>query len=300
MGNSGRLDRSGDKPNDIDLIALRGREDREGRHEMRSVGKELDFASSETVPSEVEAAWPGWQELHPELRVVDAGGLRAWLKQVPGEESDRVLCVLARRASEQGDDDHAARVALVWALLPGAGCMASRYRHLPNPNFMVAEQLWIQASQFPWRTTSKVAANVLAKVRNEVLREIGASARPDPAERLNASAIQYVDTWRSHIAPAEPTGANELHDLLEHAVDTQVITPWDRALLLMAVDVGYDASWALKRDSCLGGFTGNAFSALVAERLGCSARTVRRRIHLTIQALRDSLPHMLDEIRDAA
>ncbi|MDQ7991234.1 MAG: hypothetical protein AAGC63_00450 [Propionicimonas sp.] len=267
---------------------------------MRSVGKELNFASSESVPGEVEAAWPGWQELHPELRVVDAGGLRAWLKRVPGEESDRVLRVLARRASEQDDDDHAARVALVWALLPGAGCLASRYRHVPNPNFMVAEQLWIQASEFPWRTTSKVAANVLAKVRNEVLREIGASSRPDPAERLNASATQYVDTWRSHIAPAEQTGAGELHDLLDHAVDTQVITPWDRALLLVAVEVGYDASWALKRDSCLGGLTGNTFSALVAERLGCSARTVRRRIHLTIQALRDSLPHLLDELRDAA
>jgi hypothetical protein len=267
---------------------------------MRSVGRELDFASSEAVPGEVEAAWPSWQELHPELRVVDASGLRAWLKQVPGEESDRVLCVLARRASEQGEDDHAARVALVWALLPGAGCLASRYRHLPNPNFMVAEQLWIQASEFPWRTTSKVAANVLAKVRNEVLREIGASTRPDPSERLYASAIPYVDTWRSQVAPTEPSGADELHDLLDHAVDTQVITPRDRALLLVAVDVGYDASWALQRDSCLGGFTGNAFSALVAERLGCSARTVRRRVHLAVQALRDSLPHLLDEVRDAA
>ena len=267
---------------------------------MRSVSRELDFASSEVVPGEVEAAWPGWQELHPELRVVDAAGLRAWLKQVPGEESDRVLCVLARLASEPGEDDHAARVALVWSLLPGAGCLASRYRHVPNPNFMVAEQLWIQASEFPWRTTSKVAANVLAKVRNEVLREIGASPRPGPAERLNASAVQYVDTWRSHIAPAEQTGADELHDLLDHAVDTQVITSWDRALLLVAVDVGHDASWALKRDSSLGGFTGNTFSALVAERLGCSARTVRRRIHLAIQALRDSLPYLLDEVRDAA
>lgn len=267
---------------------------------MRSVGKELDFASSEAVPGEVEAAWPGWQELHPELRVVDAGGLRAWLKLVPGEESDRVLCVLARRASKQGDDDHAARVALVWALLPGAGCLASRYRHVPNPNFMVAEQLWIQASEFPWWTTSKVAANVLARVRNEVLREIGASTRPDPAERLYASSIQYVDTWRSHIVPTEPTGADELHDLLDHAVETQVITPWDRALLLVAVEVGYDASWALKRDSCLGGLTGNAFSAVVAQRVGCSARTVRRRIHLAIQALRDALPHLLDELRDAA
>ena len=267
---------------------------------MRSVGRELGFASSEVVPGEVEAAWPGWQELHPELRVVDASGLRAWLKRVPGEESDRVLRVLARRASVLGDDDHAARVALVWALLPGAGCLASRYRRVPNPNFMVAEQLWIQASEFPWQTTSKVAANVLAKVRNEVLREIGASTRPDPAERLNASAIQYVDTWRWHIAPAEQTGADELHDLLDHAVDTQVITPWDRALLLVAVDVGYDASWALKRDSCLGGFTGNAFSALLAQRLGCSARTVRRRIHVAVRALRDSLPHLLDEIRDAA
>lgn len=267
---------------------------------MRSVGRELGFASSEAVPGEVEAAWPGWQELHPELRVVDASGLRAWLKRVPGEESDRVLCVLARRASGQGDDDHAARVALVWALLPGAGCLASRYRHVPNPNFMVAEQLWIQASEFPWQTTSKVAANVLAKVRNEVLREIGASTRPDPAERLHASAIRYVDTWGSHIVADEPSGADELHGLLDHAVDTQVITSWDRALLLVAVEVGYDASWALKRDSCLGGFTGNAFSALVAERLGCSARTVRRRVHHAVRALRDSLPHLLDEIRDAA
>lgn len=105
--------------------------------------------------------------------MVDADGLREWLREVPAGESDPVLLVLARRASPEGERDRVAATALVWALLPGVYRVARRHHYVERIDFIVAEQLWMQAREFPWQTKTKVAANVVGEVRYQVLRALG-------------------------------------------------------------------------------------------------------------------------------
>jgi hypothetical protein len=263
------------------------------------VARELGIASAKVVPEEVAAAWPLWQELHPELRVVDADGLRGWLREVPAGESDPVLLVLARRASPEGERDRVAAAALVWALLPGVYRVARRYHYVERIDFIVAEQLWMQACEFPWQTKTKVAANVVGEVRYQILRALGVSNRPDPSERLNASAVRLVDTLRWQVA-TEPSPAEELRDLLDHAVDHGVITFLDRALLLDVVETAWEFEDSVSISGVLGGLCSEELTSRIAARMGCTSRTVRRHILAAVKALRASLPGLLDEIREVA
>lgn len=263
------------------------------------VARELGFASTTVVPDEVAVAWPVWQELHPQLRMVEAGRLREWLRQAPAGESDPVLLVLARRASLEGERDHVAAKALVWCLLPGAHLVARRYHHVERIDFIVAEQLWMQACEFPWQTKTKVAANVLRDVRYNVLRELGVSNKPDPEERLYSSALRFVDTvqWA---APSQPTAAEELHELLDLAVEEWVISRFERHLLLEAVNVAYELEHTIKSTGVLGGLVAPRICAKVAERFGMSVRTTRRRITDAITALREWIAPRIGEVRDVA
>ena len=263
------------------------------------VARELGIASTSVVPDGVAAVWARWQALHPELRVVDTGNLREWLRRVPAEESDPVLLVLARRASKAGGGDSVAALALVWCLLPGAQLVARRYYHVENIDYVVAVELWFQACEFPWQTKAKVAANVVGEVRYQVLRELGVSNRPDPSERLNASAVRLVDTLRWQVA-SEPSPAEELRDLLDHAVDHGVITFLDRALLLDIVETAWEFEDSVSISGVLGGLCSEELTSRIAARMGCTSRTVRRRILVAVKALRASLPGLLDEIREVA
>ncbi|MCA0251672.1 MAG: hypothetical protein LCH76_05165 [Actinobacteria bacterium] len=263
------------------------------------VARELGIASTTAVPESVAAVWPHWQELHPELRVVDPPNLRGWLRRVPAEESDLLLRVLARRASEAGDSDKVAALALAWCLLPGAQLVARRYYHVENIDNIVAVEVWFQVCEFPWLTKAKVAANIVGEVRYQVLRQLGVSNRPDPSERLNASAVRLADTLRWQ-ALTEPTPAQELRDLLDHAVDHQVITFVDRALLLDAVETAWEFESSVSISGVLGGICSEDLTSRIAARMGCTSRTVRRRILAAVKALRASLPALLEEIREVA
>lgn len=265
---------------------------------MASVASELGLDRSVT-PAEVVAAWPAWQELHPELRIVDADSLRLWLHRVPAEDSDPVLLVLARRASPEGDGDSVAVLALVWMLLPGASRVASRYWWAPDIDFIVAEQLWLWVCAFPWQTTTKVAGNIMGRLAHQVRREIGWSSRPDPNERLNASAVRYVDALEVPV-PNDPPASDELKELLDHAVDTGVISAWARWFLLMVVETAWECEDAVGVPASLGGLGSPALCGKVAERLGLSARTVRRRLQQAVWALRRSLPGLVDDLREVA
>lgn len=266
---------------------------------MSGVAKGLAFASTSVTPAEVVEVWPVWQGLHPELRVVEADDLRMWLNRVPAEESDPVLQVLARRASGDGLNDWTARRALVWMLLPGAIRVASRYWWSPGIDFIVAKQLWIWVSAFPWQTTCKVAGNLMGRLAHEVRREIGKSSRPDPNERLNASSVQYLDALELPV-PNDPSPAKELGELLDHAVETEAISPWRRWFLLVVVETAWDFEDEVGVPAGLGGLGSPALCARVGERIGLSARTVRRRLQETVHALRRSLPGLVDDLREAA
>ena len=218
---------------------------------MASVASELGLDRSMT-PEEVVVAWPVWRESHPELGVVEATGLRGWLNRVPAQESDRVLLVLARRASPEGEGDPVAALALVWMLLPGASRLASRYWWVPDIDFIVAEQLWLWSCAFPWQTTTKVAANIMGRLPHPGGRESGRSSRPDPNDRLNASTVRYVDALEVP-ASSQSSPADELRELLDHAVGIGVLSEWARWFLLVVVETAWECEDAVGVPAGLGG-----------------------------------------------
>ncbi len=265
----------------------------------QDVARELGFASTTVVPDEVAVAWPVWQELHPELRAVDAGDLREWLRRVPAGESDPVLLVLARRASPSGERDRVAALALVWCLLPGAQLVARRYHYVEGIDYTVAVQLWFQACEFCWQSKAKVAANIVRDVRYHVLRELRVSNRPDPSDRLNDTAVSYVDPVRGE-AHDGTAASDVLLDLLDRAVERWWITRLDRRLLLEAVDVAREIGDDLRTSGELAGLASPQTCARVAERVGLSARLIRRRITEAIRALQRAVAYSAGEARDIA
>jgi DNA-directed RNA polymerase specialized sigma24 family protein len=50
----------------------------------------------------------------------------------------------------------------------------------------------------------------------------------------------------------------------------------------------------------LGGICSEDLTSRIAARMGCTSRTVRRRILAAVKALRASLPALLEEIREVA
>lgn len=263
------------------------------------VARELGFTSTTAVPDEVAAAWPVWQELHPELRVVDADDLRGWLRRATAAESDSILWVLVRRASPRGERDQIAATALVWCLLPGAHLVARRYHYADHIDFIVAEHLWMLACEFPWPTKSKVAANVLRDLRYHVLRELGVSNKPDPGERLYSSALRFDDRvcWA---VPDDSSPAEELRELLDLAVEQWVISRWQRTLLMEAVKVAHELEDTITSTKALGGLVSPQICAKLAERMDLSVRTTRRRITDAVASLREAFVPRSARVREAA
>lgn len=267
-----------------------------------SVASELGMASIGDTPPEVLDAWPTWQRHHRLLRPIDAGRLREWLQCASVKESDDVLCVLARRAAMDGGRDRDAAVALAWALLPGACLLAKRWiRGTDDIDFVVAEQLWIHARTFAWRSKRKVAANILLDVQRAVLAELGIAAYQSKAERAAAYLVPVADLetiqWRNQdrLSPAQ-----QLHRLLVRAVDRGDITTDDHQFLLTVLDVASEYGPPQGHTRNLEGFSSNDFTELVAARIGLSGRTVRRRLQACIAALQAALPQLVDLFAEAA
>ena len=91
--------------------------------------------------------------------------------------------------------------ALVWALLPGVYRVARRYHYVERIDFIVAEQLWMQACEFPWQTKTKVAAKPapVAKPKpapratsKAAPKEAVAKPAPEPAVELNEQALMFA------------------------------------------------------------------------------------------------------------
>lgn len=267
-----------------------------------SVASELGIESIGDTPPEVITAWPTWQHQHRVLRPIDAVQLREWLQCASVSDSDDVLHVLARRAAMDGGRDRDAAIALAWALLPGACLLAKRWvRGTDDIDFLVAEQLWIHARTFAWRSKRKVAANVLLDVQRAVLTELGIPAYQSKAERTNAHPVPVADLetvhWRNQDMPSP---AQQLHRLLLRAVDRGVISAEDHQFLSTMLDVAFEAGPPQSNKRNLGGFANNDFTELVAARIGLSGRTVRRRLQACVAALQAALPELLDLISEAA
>jgi hypothetical protein len=238
--------------------------------------------------------WASWADRFPCLSGTGGvGSLRGWLRAAEPAAADEVLHALVTLAAPSGGDDASAAAMVAWALLPGASVLAQRLQTLsPRIDEIVAAQLWIEIRTFPWRRLRKVAANILASTRTGVLRECGAHRQLERVDRTwsNARLIEPTAVFWTRVGTedhASQSAAHELAEVLEWAHAVNVISDSDRSLLLSLAETAESSGPARTgRGWC--GLMANHLSADVADRLGISPITVRRRARKAITALADA------------
>lgn len=234
----------------------------------------------------------GWMTEHSDRLPTDhLPTLRRWLQQTDPQLVDDLLLSLARSAATDGGNDVMAAKLLAWALLPGARQLARQLRSLsPVIDHLVAAQLWIEIRQYPWQRRRRVAANILRQTRVGVLTECEVPnrlQRSDPTWYMLTPNPPRLSGIPVDEGPA--TAAEELQLLLEWAVEEHVITPDDRVLLLRLVEAaGHETG--THRTCSMAGLLAHSISGTVADELGVSARTIRRRATRCFRALADAAP----------
>jgi hypothetical protein len=142
---------------------------------------------------------------------------------------DRVLAALARRAPT---DDLAARV-LLYLLLPGTKALANRLWWLDDAAERASAAVaavYERIRTYPYlRRPARIAANILADARQQLVRR--ARAERYPGECLSLDAEPEMSLWASQ--DPEPTPGEELLDLLHWAVGAGHLTA-EQARLIAA------------------------------------------------------------------
>ena len=181
-------------------------------------------------------------------------------------------------------------------------------------NEVVAAELWIQVRSFAWRRLTKVAANIVTDTKIGALRELGhVTDRNDrtwavthPAEvlvygggdlgglrsaftpgyRLSRDLLECQDPVLLTAKPGEATSvAVELLEVLEWALDQEVISAEDRNLLLCLIEEADQMGGRfIGRGDC-GGLLATKLSQRVGDRVGRGEATVRRRAARSVRAL---------------
>ena len=238
--------------------------------------------------------WSLWVEEAPQLAVVEGPvELKAWLAVMTGQgatastrdEADVVLGALARTASPRGGDEVAAAMTLAFVLLPGARAIAASLRRFTaDSDQVVASQLWLEIRAYRWERLARVATNILGNTRREALRQviIDDCALLDPC----AQTWQLLTTQsRPEVEDARDTFERtwRMRFLLERAVAEKVITDWDRTVLMTLARVATEHGAPPERGS--GGLYSRPVLTKVAQDLGWSVSTVRRRAEASIHAI---------------
>jgi hypothetical protein len=238
--------------------------------------------------------WASWADRFPCLSGIGGvGSLRAWLRAAQPAASDEVLHALVTLAAPSAGDDASATAMVAWALLPGASVLAQRLQTLsPRIDQIVAAQPWIEIRTFPWQRLRKVAANILANTRTGVLRECGSHRQLERVDRTWSSArlIDPTAVFWTRVCTqddASQSAAHELVEVLEWARAANVISDSDRSLLLELAETA-DSFGPARTGRGWCGLMANDLSANLAERLGISPITVRRRARRAITALADA------------
>jgi hypothetical protein len=245
----------------------------------------------------VEAAgrWSSWVGEVPVLEAV--GGLPSlpgWLRAAEPARADEVLLGLVRLGSPMGSGEVAASGVVAWALLPGACTLARRLRPVSGQvDVLVAAQLWLEVRSFEWWRLRKVAANVLARTRCQVLADCGVSSqvrRSDPTwaatsvhDPLSASWVQCVD----QSSESGQASAVELGSLLEEADAGGLLSRLER-LMLDRLLVHADELGGTRAGRGRGGLLADRLVAVVAEEVGVSPATVRRRTRRVVGRLAEA------------
>lgn len=194
---------------------------------------------------------------------------------------------LAELAARDGGDDTDAATVLAWLLLPTAIRLSTEFFDAdPDIDEHIAACMWIEVRTFRWRTSSRVAANIAWRVRNQVLVELGDRGRlADRGRRTQAHTLVDETLVRQRAEQVATSAREELLEVLDWAVEQALISDADTRLL---VDVVAAAAQSASGPSAGGWLLGNQASELVAADLGVSGRTVRRRAKRSIEALADA------------
>ncbi|MBW8174038.1 hypothetical protein K0651_13360 [Ornithinimicrobium sp. Arc0846-15] len=233
--------------------------------------------------------WSEWQGQFPALRACgDMLDLRDWALNAPYEQANEAHRALVWLSCPQGGDDPAANALLVWTLVPGAARLASSLadveRHIDEH---VAAQLWIQARSARLTWQGSVASNILLNTRRAVLDELGIGTR-SPSVAAISHPLDQEFGW---VAPPEDGQGRvdeKFYDLAQSACDNQRVSSADVEFLLeLAHQTSISAGLRETRTS--GGLMAALPCEALAQRLGCSAPTVKRRARKALQAMRSEL-----------
>lgn len=256
--------------------------------------------SSDGLLEVARVRWPAWQERHPVLRDIDdLAALKAATRRLGPQASNELLLALAERGMPDGGNEAAATATLVWLLLPGAGYMAGRLkREVPELreeiDQLVAGQVWIEGRtlRINWQRPTSCAATVLRNAERRIRLELGIHERSDrtrhrpvfigAGSECEAAAAKVLEAPHGMQVPAEV----ELRDLFEAAIRARDLSIVDTQLLLEVAQQADEVSTG--RNGRIDGLMSEAVCVAVAQRRGCSPRSVRRRTHAALAKLREA------------
>ena len=229
---------------------------------------------------EEDAVLARWAEGEPDLTGLTTVTelLAVWSGDGRADRIDTVLAALVRLAAIDGgrDDD-----ALLLTLHLLSGCvwtMAAQLQDLsPDIVAVLVGELACQIRHYPWRRRPRaVAANLRAETRRAVLAELRPRVRrhPDRCEFLTSDG----DVTRVTSAAIAPQEDIDVVDLLEWAVRSGV-DAGDVALLIAT--------------ECARDCRKKSADQRVASANGITTRTLYRRRHRTLTALRNVVPQYL-------
>jgi hypothetical protein len=236
------------------------------------VGADLDDLREAVTPE----TWDIWSRREPALAATTFDGFLA----ASAQEADQALGALLRLAAvDNGDDTLAAR--LVLARLGGnVGFLFRRFGPACGwREEVVAAFFWERIRTFPWRTrTHHFQSNVVFDCWSALRRGLYDARDVVPIDPQHG--FDYVPQ-----TPAREEPADELAALLAWGHQAGLVRPDEIQLLGELVDAG----WELIDQECgqqkRGAATETAMWVL-ADRRGCSMRTVQRQVASVIGRLR--------------
>src|SRR3954454_980312 len=228
-----------------------------------------------------DAVLARWAKAEPNLAGVTtvAELLAVWSEDGGSGRADVVLAALVRLAAVDGDCDDDA-VLLTLQLLSGlVWTTATQLRDLsPDIVAIVVGELACQIRRYPWRRRPRaVAANLRAETRRAVLAELRPRSRrhPDGGEFLT---VDGDVTRLVHATACDEREDVDVADLLRWAVRSGVD----------AADVALLVATERRRD-----LRERSADEHVAAVHGITTRTLYRRRHRTLTALRNIAPQYL-------
>ena len=246
-----------------------------------------------------EALVVGWGLRHPLLGeltsvedVVQASKSGTW------DDRDEVLRGLARLADKDAADCPEAAAVLCSLLIPGVlnklmkQNASSRSLNSDALNRVAASELWLACRTFPWDSELRVAPNIVWSVRRSTLTSFGVS-EASRLDRTWSNTILFgqfpevtVDRWGAPIWLVDSApDRDELGRFLTWARSDGLVTDDDIELLLALANAADDEA---PRRAGVQGLMSVHASEAVGQRLGMSARTVRRKASRCLSVLSDT------------